>query len=224
MTYIICKRFFDFILSLFAAILMVLPWLCIAAIISVQSPGPVVYKATRVGLNGKRFTLYKFRTMCVDSGDIRTTTLRTDERIFRFGHFLRRSKLDETLQIINILKGDMSIIGPRPEDVVNADTIYVGKYEKILTVKPGLSSPASLYDYTHGEKIESVDIYDKDFLPQKLNLELYYVENCNVIYDLSIIIRTIITIVTMICGKDTYELPRELAFCEEISEKEMEIV
>ena len=114
------KRLLDVVLALPAVVLLLLPWAVIACIIKLQSPGPAVYKPKRVGLNGTEFTLYKFRSLRVDSGRIRATTRRGDDRIFPFGRFLRNSKLDETLQLINILKGEMSIIGPRPEDVENS--------------------------------------------------------------------------------------------------------
>lgn len=101
--YILIKRIFDILVSVIAMALLCIPWLVIAIIIKVQSPGPVIYKARRVGLEGKVFVLYKFRSMCVDSGKVHATTLRGDSRIFPFGQFLRDSKLDETPQLINIL-------------------------------------------------------------------------------------------------------------------------
>ena len=165
--YSFMKRTLDVLLSLLAILMFLMPWLIIAIIIKIQSPGPVIYKATRVGKNGKIFTLYKFRSMRVDSGAIAATTLRSDVRIFPFGRFLRMSKLDETPQLLNILRGDMSIIGPRPEDEENAGSVFTGEYQEILKVKPGLSSIASLYDYTHGEKFSSVESYQKEKLAQE---------------------------------------------------------
>ena len=209
MIYSISKRIFDIGSSILAIIVLFLPWILIALIIRYQSPGPAIYKARRVGKDGKVFTLYKFRSMRVDSGAVHATTLRGDPRIFPFGEFLRKSKLDETPQLLNILKGEMSVIGPRPEDEVNSDKFYVGKYREILSVKPGLSSPASLYDYTHGEKYEDEETYIKEFLPKKLDVELYYVKNKSFIYDLCIILRTIKTITLIVLGKDEFELPKE---------------
>ena len=208
--YLIIKRVFDIAASLLALIVLFIPWIVIGAIIIIQSPGPAVFKAQRVGMNGKRFTLYKFRTMRVDSGAIHTTTLTGDPRIFPFGSFLRKSKLDETPQLINILKGEMSVIGPRPEDIANSDRLYTGKYKEILSVKPGLSSPASLYDYTHGERcFASEEEYEREFYPKKLNVELYYVEHRSAFYDLRIIWRTVVTIIQMMCGKQSFALPQE---------------
>ena len=135
MFYSFTKRLFDILASLLAIVFFLVPWLIIIICIKKLSPGPAIYKARRVGLNGKIFTLYKFRTMCVDSGQVHSTTLRGDSRIFPFGAFLRKTKLDETPQLFNILQGSMSVIGPRPEDEVNVSNIYIGKYKEILSVK-----------------------------------------------------------------------------------------
>lgn len=204
------KRLSDIVFSVLAIIVFLPLWGIIFIIIKIQSPGPVVYKAKRVGLNGEVFDLYKFRSMHVSSGDVRLTTLRSDSRIYPFGKFLRKSKLDETLQFFNILKGEMSIIGPRPEDEVNAADIYVGEYTRILSVKPGLSSPASLYDFTHGEKYDSEEEYSKHFLPQKLLLELFYVNNRTFFYDVKLVFKTVITIFLVLLGKEDFEVPIEL--------------
>lgn len=211
MIYSISKRTFDIVSSILAIIVLFLPWIVISLIIKHQSPGPAIYKARRVGKDGKVFTLYKFRSMRVDSGAVRATTLRGDSRIFPLGEFLRKSKLDETPQLINILQGEMSVIGPRPEDEVNSDKFYVGKYKEILSVKPGLSSPASLYDYTHGEKYEDEKTYIKEFLPKKLDVELYYVNHKGFIYDIEIVFRTVFTIIAIVMGKDDFKEPYEMA-------------
>lgn len=218
--YIYSKRCFDIIASLVAIIVFIIPWILISIIIKIQSPGPAIYKAQRVGKDGKVFTLYKFRSMRVDSGAIRATTLRGDTRVFPFGEFLRRSKLDETPQLINILKGDMSVIGPRPEDEANSVLFYVGEYRKILTVEPGLSSPASLYDYTHGETYTNEDDYINEFMPMKLDVELYYIDNRNCIYDLKIIVRTVVTILQIMAGKKDFIEPKEVKICRARKRKE----
>ena len=215
--YLIGKRIFDFIAALLAIIIFLIPWLIIAIVIKIQSPGPVIYKARRVGKNGEVFTLYKFRSMRVDSGKVHATTLHGDPRIFPFGQFLRDSKLDETPQLINILKGEMSVIGPRPEDEDNAEQLYIGEYARILSVKPGLSSPASLYDYTHGERYPDEESYIREFLPQKLDVELYYIDHRGACYDLQLIWRTVVTICQIVCGKKEFEKPKEIEECRKIS-------
>ncbi len=179
-------------------------------IIKIVSPGPAIYKARRVGLNGKIFNCYKFRSMRVDSGKVKLTTLQNDDRIFPFGKFIRSTKIDEMPQAFNILFGDMSIVGPRPEDEANADMYYVGEYKHILDVKPGLTSPASLYDYTHGEKYEDSESYEKEFVPQKLKLEMYYVRHKSFWYDNYLILKTAWLIIQTACGKKEFDVPEEL--------------
>lgn len=215
MGYRIAKRTFDIVSSLLATIVFLIPWAIISVIIKIQSPGPILFKPERVGKDGKTFILYKFRSMRVDSGAIHATTLRGDPRIFPFGAFLRKSKLDETPQLINILKGEMSVIGPRPEDKVNADKLYVGKYKEILSVKPGLSSPASLYDYTHGEAYENEEDYIREFIPKKLDVELYYVNHRSALYDLQIIWRTVVTILQIMIGKKDFKESKEVSLIKE---------
>lgn len=214
--YDFAKRTFDIISSILAIVFFAVPWVIITVIIKIQSPGPAIYEARRIGKNGKVFTLYKFRSMRVDSGAVHATTLRGDPRIFPFGEFLRKSKLDETPQLFNILKGEMSVIGPRPEDEENSGKFYVGKYKDILSVKPGLSSPASLFDYTHGEKYENEDDYVREFLPKKLDVELYYVKNRSFVYDIQIIYNTIITITQIVLGKEDFVEPKELELCRKV--------
>ena len=214
MGYRIIKRVFDLLIAIIATIIFLIPWMIIAVIIKIKSPGPAIYKAKRVGKDGRIFTLYKFRSMRVDSGAVHSTTLRGDPRIFPFGNFLRKTKLDETLQLINILKGDMSVVGPRPEDENNAGSMYVGKYKEILKAMPGLSSPASLYDYTFGETYEDETLYQKEFLPKKLGIELYYVQHRSFWYDLKVAFKTIIIILQISFGKTSFEAPKELMFIE----------
>ncbi len=210
--YEVVKRVFDVVASALAMIFLIIPWLIIAIIIKIQSPGPAIYKARRIGRNGKIFILYKFRSMQVNSGPVHTTTLRCDPRIFPFGAFLRKSKLDETPQLINILKGEMSIIGPRPEDEDNALWMYVGKYKEILDAMPGLSSPASLYDYAVGEQYEDEELYKREFLNKKMEVELYYVRHRGLWYDFTIIFRTVGTIFSIL-RNNSVKVPWEVDRC-----------
>ncbi len=199
---------------LFAVLfIIVFSWLYVLTwvIIHIVSPGTAIYKARRVGLHGKIFTCYKFRSMRVDSGKVRLTTLQNDDRVFAFGKLIRAAKIDEMPQAFNILLGDMSIVGPRPEDEDNAAAYYVGEYRRILDVKPGLTSPASLYDYTHGEKYEDADLYEKVFVPQKLKLELYYVDHKSFRYDNLLILKTAWFIIETVFGKKDFALPKELS-------------
>jgi len=204
------KRCFDLLFALcFLAVfspIYLLTWI----IIKIVSPGPAIYKAKRVGKDGKLFDCYKFRSMRVDSGKVKLTTLQNDDRIFPFGKFIRRAKIDEMPQVVNILTGYMSVVGPRPEDKDNADKVYVGEYKHILDVKPGLTSTASLYDYTHGELFEDEEEYEKVFLPKKLQLELYYVNHRSFRYDIQLILRTALLIIQKTYGRKKFKEPEEL--------------
>lgn len=209
--YSIVKRCFDLLFAICFLVVFspiyIISWL----IIKIVSPGPAIYKAERVGKDRKLFKCYKFRSMRVDSGKVRLTTLENDDRIFPFGKFIRKAKIDEMPQVVNILKGEMSVVGPRPEDKENADKVYVGEYVHIMDVKPGLTSTASLYDYTHGELFEDEESYEKEFMPKKLKLELYYVDHRSFLYDISLILRTAGLIILKTCGKSAFEEPKELS-------------
>ena len=205
------KRAFDILFAVCFLVVFSPVYLLTYIIIKIISPGPAFYKAKRVGLHGKVFDCYKFRSMRVDSGKVKLTTLQNDDRIFPFGRFIRKAKIDEMPQTLNILFGDMSVVGPRPEDTVNADKMYQGEYKHILDVKPGLTSPASLYDYTHGEAYEDEELYEREFVPQKLQLELYYVKHQSFWYDVKLILETAWLIILKTCGKKEFEKPKELA-------------
>ncbi len=214
------KRLFDILFALIFLTVLSPIYLLTAIIIMICSPGNPIYRAQRVGRNGKVFTCYKFRSMRRDSGRVHITTLKNDDRIFPFGRFIRKTKIDEMPQAVNILLGQMSVVGPRPEDKDNAERIYVGKFKGIYDVKPGLTSPASLYDFTHGERYESEEEYEREFLPQKLELELYYAEHMGFGYDLRLVLRTAGTIFCVLIGRNV-KAPKEL---EEIkAEKETKL-
>lgn len=206
------KRCFDLLFAILFLLVFSPIYLITYVMIKLVSPGPAFFKAKRVGLHGKVFDCYKFRSMRVDSGKVKLTTLRNDDRIFPFGKFIRKTKIDEMPQALNILLGDMSVVGPRPEDMVNAAKLYQGEYKHILDVKPGLTSPASLYDYTHGEKYEDETLYEKEFVPQKLLLELYYVSHQSFWYDIKLMLKTAWIIIQISCGKENFEKPKELVW------------
>ncbi len=204
------KRCFDLLFAVLFLLVFSPVYLLVWIIIKIVSPGPAIYKAKRVGQNGKLFDCYKFRSMRVDSGKVRLTTLENDNRIFPFGKFIRKAKIDEMPQVVNILKGQMSVVGPRPEDKENADKVYVGEFKHILDVKPGITSTASLYDYTHGELFEDEELYEKVFLPKKLKLELYYVGHQSFGYDILLVLKTAWLILLKTCGKTEFEEPKML--------------
>ena len=204
------KRCFDLLFAVCFLVVFSPVYIVSWLIIKIVSPGPAIYKAERVGKGGKLFKCYKFRSMRVDSGKVRLTTLENDDRIFPFGKFIRKAKIDEMPQVVNILKGEMTVVGPRPEDKENADKVYVGDFVHILDVKPGLTSTASLYDYTHGELFEDEESYEKEFMPKKLKLEMYYVNHRSFWYDIQLVLRTAWLIIQKTCGKRTFAEPVEL--------------
>ena len=212
--YRVVKRVFDVLFAVLFLLVFSPIFVITIIVIKIVSPGPVFYKARRVGLHGNVFTCYKFRSMCVDSGEVKLTTLQNDNRIFPFGYFIRKAKIDEMPQVFNILLGQMTIVGPRPEDVANVRNLYHGEYKRILDIKPGLASPASLYDYTHGEQYEDEKLYETEFLPQKLAFELYYVKNRGLLYDMLLILKTAFVIVMTLFGKQYFKKPKELDMIE----------
>lgn len=170
---------------LFASIALAVKW---------SSPGPAFYRAERVGRNRRLFTLYKFRTM-VSGADRQGPgiTARDDPRTTRVGRLLRRSKLDELPQLINVFKGEMSLVGPRPEDPRYLKH-YTPEQLKLLELKPGLTSPASLA-FRHEERLLSgpdwESTYTREVLPKKLQIELDYLQGRSLSQDLGIILRTV---------------------------------
>ena len=205
------KRFFDIVLCS-AALVILSPLILITAIaIKVSSPGPIFYQSIRFGKNKVPFKFYKFRSMhIVAPGKDKGLCVADSERVFTVGKIIRRFKIDELPQLINVIKGDMSIVGPRPMVSNGKDDFYSGKYEKINTIKPGLTSAASLFDYTVGENISDENEYRKVIIPKKLELELLYLKKQSLSYDFSLIIRTIITIISVVLKKENLPRQREL--------------
>ena len=187
------KRGFDLFNSLLALIVLSPLFLLICIGIKASSKGPVFYKSERVGLNGKPFTMLKFRSMHIkEEGAKESRYLVNNARVFKFGSFLRKSKLDELPQLINILRADMSIVGPRPYPQTVVDWLYSGEYARVLTVKPGLSCFDSLYDYAHGELfVTDEKKYASEVIPVRTELARLYVDRKSVGTDVSIILRTV---------------------------------
>ncbi len=211
------KRLFDVFFSLFILIIT-LPLLLFVAIgIKIASPGAIFYVSERLGKSGKRFNLYKFRTMDKSSKKANhLITSNRDPRIFSFGALLRATKIDELPQFFNVLKGDMSIVGPRPEIPEIVDRYYDKNYRETLYVLPGLTSPGSLFNYTHGDYfIDPKDpegSYAERLLPIKMALEIVYMNNKSFLYDIKLIIRTILVIFKKVFGDNNFVYPPE--FCE----------
>lgn len=193
----IAKRAFDLLLSVAGMIALAPLFLAIAILIKCTSPGPVLYRARRAGRHGRPFTLYKFRTMVVNADRMGAgITAHDDPRITKVGQVLRRSKLDELPQLWNVVKGDMSLVGPRPEDPrYVAD--YTSEQRRVLSVRPGITGWASI-QYRHEEQLLGVgnvdDVYRTQIMPHKLALDLEYVEQQSLGLDLLILFKTVLAV------------------------------
>ena len=192
------KRLFDIFFSALGIIICI-PFFIIAAIlVKLDSSGPILFTQERIGKDFKPFKIYKFRTMKkVGDQDGPKITIKGDNRITGIGRLLRKYKIDELPQLFNVLKGDMSFVGPRPEisEYVN---LFKTAYEKLLSIRPGITDPASIC-YSNEEILLSgsdnwEENYRKIVLPGKIKLSLHYVDNHNIITDLRLIVKTILKI------------------------------
>jgi lipopolysaccharide/colanic/teichoic acid biosynthesis glycosyltransferase len=209
------KRLFDIAVASIVLIICTPLFVAVAIGIRLTSPGPVFYRAERVGIQRKKFTMYKFRTMHIQTTPFSSViTAKNDSRVFKFGAWLRRTKVDELPQLLNVLRGEMSLVGPRPEDPMIVDTYYTLEHFETLCVLPGLASPGSIYNYTHGEHlIDDADpqaSYIERLLPIKLAMDTIYVREVSFGYDIEIIVRTILTIAAIAIGKQRFPDPPEM--------------
>jgi lipopolysaccharide/colanic/teichoic acid biosynthesis glycosyltransferase len=192
------KRIFDFLVALFGLIITSPIFAVVAIGIKITSPGPVYYRAKRTGKSGKPFTMYKFRTMVVNADKMGgPSTASDDPRLTKIGLFLKKFQLDELPQLINILKGEMSLVGPRPE-VEMYTSMFTAEEKKILTVPPGMTDYASLWDFHEGELLKGSDDPEKTYMekvrPKKIELQLKYVKEHTFWIDLKIIVKTVLKI------------------------------
>jgi len=193
------KRFLDIVFSLLVLAVGLPFGLVIALLIVLDSKGSVIYRQSRVGRNNVDFWLYKFRTMCVaaDRGSLITVGA-DDARITRVGAFLRKFKIDEFPQFLNILKGEMSIVGPRPEVRKYVD-LYTPEQMRVLSVRPGLTDYASIRYVNENELLATSDdpeqTYIQEIMPDKLNLNLKYIDEQSFRTDCKIIFETLKAIV-----------------------------
>ncbi|MDQ6472062.1 sugar transferase [Flavobacterium sp. LHD-80] len=189
------KRIIDFLFSLIGLVILIMPFIFIALLIKIKMPGPVFFVQSRVGRNGKLFKLFKFRTMSVASGKTSGSFDAGDSsRITPLGSVLRKTKMDELPQLINVLVGDMSIVGPRPE-VQQWTQIYPDQWKIVHRIRPGITDNASIM-FRNEEEIlaNSQDptlTYKEEILPKKLRMYIDYVENHSVFMDAKIILTTI---------------------------------
>ena len=209
------KRLFD-VCCAAVALVLTAPVLAIAAVgIKLSDPGPVFYRARRVGYLGREFTMFKLRTMRADeSGDGPVITGLHDDRVSRIGRLLRRTKIDELPQLYNILRGDMAIVGPRPEDPLIVRDHYSSGDLETLGVRPGLASPGSIYQYQSGDKMLTGDDpesrYVDKLLKTKLALDRVYIRRATMRHDLALIGRTLLTIGAVAVGRRKFQPPPEM--------------
>jgi lipopolysaccharide/colanic/teichoic acid biosynthesis glycosyltransferase len=188
------KRLFDIIFSMIILLLFLPFGLIISLLILLSGKGGIFYIQERVGKNGRPFGLLKFRTMRKDADKLGKLTVgMRDPRITKIGYYLRKSKLDEFPQFINVLKGEMSVVGPRPE-VKEYTDLYTDEQRRVLTVKPGITDFASLEYYRENELLGNSDdprqTYIEEIMPEKIKLNLKYIESQGLGTDLRIIGRT----------------------------------
>lgn len=192
------KKIFDIIFALIALTSLSPIFFLIAIIIKFSSRGDIFYNGIRVGKDNKDFKIYKFRTMVQNAEDLGGfSTALDDFRLTNIGRFLRKYKLDELPQFINIIKGDMSIVGPRPQVKYYTDQ-YIGELKLILSVKPGLTDLASLYFIDMDEVLGSEKVDDKyaiEIEPIKNILRLKYAKEKSFFLDIRIIIETIFSLI-----------------------------
>ena len=194
------QRLSDIILSTLALIVLFPLLLIVSVILKFTGEGEIFYRQERVGLNRKKIFLFKFATMVKNSENIgtKTLTLHNDPRILPFGKFLRRSKINELPQLLNIFIGDMSVIGPRPQTLECFNYFPEIEKDKIISVRPGLSGAGSIFfrneDKMTKESSDPSRFYKTVIMPYKSKIEISYVENRNIINYFYLILLTVIAV------------------------------
>lgn len=203
------KRLFDIVASGFGLILLSPVFLILSIMIVIDSRGGVFFRGPRIGKNGKTFRIFKFRSMVKDcEGKGKWNVGDNDDRITRTGHFLRKTKLDEIPQLINVFIGDMSFVGPRPELKVYVD-MYTEEEKKILDLKPGITDYASMANIaqfeTFTKAIDPDEAYLKYIRPLKLKLQLFYRAHNSFFNDIRLIFWTVFKVIT-----HSAKIPKEI--------------
>ena len=193
------KRLFDIVFSLFGLILVSPLFLVIAVLIKRESPGKAFYRGERVGKNGKPFKIFKFRTMVPAAEKLGgPSTAGDDPRLLKIGLFLKKYQLDELPQLINVLKGEMSFVGPRPEVKMYVDMMSSEEKRIILSVPQGMTDLASLVNFHESDVLKGSPDPEKTYMekirPEKIRLQIEYVKNRSFLLDLKIIIKTILKV------------------------------
>jgi lipopolysaccharide/colanic/teichoic acid biosynthesis glycosyltransferase len=194
------QRFFDIFVAIAGLLVLAPLLLLVALLVRLTSPGPVFHRSERVGQGGRLFWLYKFRSMVAQAERLGPgITGADDRRITPFGRWLRRLKLDELPQLLNVLRGDMSLVGPRPEDPRYV-ALYTPEQRRLLAVRPGLTSAASVR-YRHEEALlqgpDWEETYRTVVLPDKLHLDLAYLERRTFFSDVRLILETCLAVLRL---------------------------
>lgn len=194
------KRTFDIVTSLFGLILLLPIFFIISLWIKLDSKGNVFFRQQRVGLNGKLFSIHKFRTMRQDAESLGRLTIGSDNRITRSGYFLRKSKLDELPQLIDVLLGRMSLVGPRPEVLEFMELYSVEQREKILSIRPGITDRASIEMVDENQILAQYadprQAYIDVIMPMKAEYYIAYANDHSLLQDIKIIFLTLKKIVS----------------------------
>ena len=189
------KRLFDMLASAIAIIVLLPLFIIIATWIIIDDGTPIFFRQRRVGKDQREFRIYKFRSMYKDTESSGQLTIGgKDPRVTKSGYFIRKYKIDEFPQLLNVLAGDMSIVGPRPE-VPKYVKYYSEEQLEVLSVRPGMTDPASIEfineDEVLGKSEDPEKTYIEEILPQKLTLQLGYVKKSGLVYDIKLIMQTL---------------------------------
>lgn len=210
LTYRIIKRLFDILASAAALVVLLPVWLVAIVGIETADPGPIFYMAKRVTKDNRVFRMFKFRSMRVDR-NADEKSLRPDQsRIFPFGRLIRATKIDEMPQLLNVLLGDMAVVGPRPAAVDQLPITRSGENAVVANVKAGLTSPAALYDYLYGDSIEDEADYMDKVAPTRLALDRFYIGRQTVGYDARMIWYTVLCILGTVVRRPRTGILREM--------------
>lgn len=216
------KRVIDFLLAFLGVLLSSPIWLITIISILINDFGPIFYYSTRIGKNNKEFKMIKFRSMRVVEDDDESSLRPDQDRIFFVGKIIRKLKIDELPQLLNILAGHMAIIGPRPVAKHQMDIFRVGKYDECKVVRPGLTGPAALYDYIYGDQFEDSDLdkYTEEVLPTRRELELVYVKKYGFWFDTNMFFDTAWCVICRLFKKTPQKLLNKLVKLAEEESKQ----
>jgi lipopolysaccharide/colanic/teichoic acid biosynthesis glycosyltransferase len=189
------KRTFDIAVSFLGLVVLSPLLLFVAVVIKLDSPGPIFFRQERIGRGFRPFFIFKFRTMVENPSDRgRLITVGDDPRITRAGRFLRKTKIDELPQLINVFKGEMSLVGPRPE-VRQYVELFRKDYEQILRIRPGITDLASLKYHDEAAVLKQLENPEAEYcnriLPDKISLSKEYVQKSSFVFDLGVILKTL---------------------------------